>query len=66
MLRRLAKKEKEVKRKYFYLFMKNGYKCWVLRRRWGRVDSLMRMKIMERFIGEIRWIKEVGDRGRRI
>lgn len=45
IVKKIIKDEKEVKLKYFYKFLKNGYKYWKFRKTAERVDRLMDKKV---------------------
>jgi hypothetical protein len=45
IVKKIMKDEKEVKLKYFYKFLKNGYKYWKFRKTAERVDRLMDKKV---------------------
>jgi hypothetical protein len=45
IVKKIMKDEKEVKLKYFYKFLKNGYKYWRFRKTAERVDRLIVKKV---------------------
>jgi hypothetical protein len=45
LLRKIIRNEKEIKLKYFYKFMKNGYKFWKFRKTVQRTDKLIEKKL---------------------
>lgn len=44
-MKRIVKAEKEVKLKYFYKFLKNGFKYWKFRKTIQRMDKMVDKKV---------------------
>lgn len=50
IIKRIIKAEKEVKLKYFYKFMKNGFKYWKFRKTIQRMDKMVDKKVKIVFV----------------
>lgn len=50
ILKKICKNEKEMKLKYFYKFMRSGYKLWKFRKVSQRVDKMAETKIKMTFM----------------
>jgi hypothetical protein len=45
IIKRIIKAEKEIKLKYFFKFMKNGFKYWKFRKTIQRIDKMVDKKV---------------------
>lgn len=45
IIKRIIKGEKEIKLKYFYKFMKNGFKYWRFRKTVDRMEKMVVKKV---------------------
>ena len=62
IIKRIIKAEKELKLKYFFKFMKNGFKYWKFRKTIQRIDKMVDKKVKIVFMWllnqNINYIKE--------
>lgn len=44
IIHRLIRNEKEIKHKYFFKFLRSGYKCWKFKKIYQRVDTIIELR----------------------
>lgn len=59
IIKRIIKAEKQVKLKYFYKFLKNGFKYWKFRKTIQRMDKMVDKKVKIVFM----WLLKQNIRG---